>query len=308
MNKKGNIYWIVGIFFGVLILIAIVVTMLILALQKGKTDNNEIEGNFTEISVFLKAVDSQTKQQVKANYMIFDKNLTLLSEGETDEDVRIETKIKKYPIQVMCWNENHYANPQPKEISNVEIQLKSSAVDCSINEISELDITFTEFPNTKEGVININLNSENFRQISGVLSWTSGIILAEMRLSAITCSGNWTNSSLIQNGYSCGNLYLCNNITTNKENKNITECNFTEPIPSRFEKIRNSFTTQANGNYEFNLYVKTADDIDSEDYIQIIFYDKDLRFNGKKLEYISELNGEDIGGRDYPIRIYYEPE
>lgn len=314
MDKKGIstlVIWIIviGIIFVVIISL---ILGLIVAIQKGKT-KDAINFNETNLKLYLKAEDSE--KQVKSNYMILDKNNTLLSKGNLSEETFTEIRIPKInETRIFCWDDNYYISIKNHTISEIELNLNASRFICDMQKSGNISIKHEGNIAKKENIIPIMIQTDkSFKRLSFAVSWTTGILNVNYD-SGFQCS--WLNYSnynqetkhyawLPEKHYLCGDeLFICDEI--NPKN----ECIQKEEIPSRFGVgMDKAFTTGKslnNETYSFNLNINTVDTANLEDYIQLIFYDKDLRYmDDKSTVYLNELNGENLGNqRDFPYRIY----
>jgi len=321
MNKKG-ISNTMSIVIGALILLGVIglIIVLIFALGGEKTKITPIDEGV--LNVYLNSVDSETLKQLKSNFIITNERGERIAEGKLDENSLTEKKDipEGGKINIYCWDGNHYLSSQKVEFSAIEKFSNASKQTCTMNPFGKLEITHEGDLINQNTILKINITANGyFNKMSAVISWTQGIINVKYDIPSRTCEGdlNWINFSyynpeeeeytyLAENHYFCGEqLEICEKI--NEKFCKLKE----EEIPERFKGKVDSVIYIAeslkDNSYILILNIKTEEEKISTDYIEITFYDKDLRIIGDgQLKYFSELDGEDIGAKDFTYRISYE--
>ena len=322
MNKKAQLSGIaiIGIIVGIIIFILGLLILFALVLQDGKKEEVE-ETGIGNIKLYLKSFSGT--EQIISDYKIFDENSTQRVQGSTNSDSWTETNINLENMQVLCSAENYYSSLNPHSVSGIEKTLNSSKFECNLEAPSNLIINHSGTLGG-ESEISILVNSEKkFQKISAIVRWTGGIINAQFKESEIICGseyGNftnfrvkslWKNSTLMTNGYYCGSsLYVCDSFSEEEISRNQSNfrCVHNEPVPLRFSQgAKSVFYPQVDLNNEtrtFVLSTRSAEDINADDYVEVIFYDGDLRFDGTKFSYLSEENSKNLANEDFSYRIF----
>ena len=282
MLKKGETNFlmisIIGIIF--VILIAFVITLIIVVDEDEKEELNQ------NVSLYFRAIDSETKEQKIAQYLI--KSNSFEEKGLLNSEVLTKINIKnENTINISCWNPDYYLSKNTKEFSPEEIKNNVSTFDCEMNKVGNLEISHTG--NIGDEIITLNFKSENFRYLSGVISWTTNIISVDLIENSKQCEDH--NESKSGYNYCNNELFKC------KLEEN--ECILNEEVPNRLRGYNHAFSTGKNikGNETFSFKVKSSG-LDENDKITFVFYDQDLRWSNG-FEYVSEENGLNIGERDF---------
>ena len=324
-NKKAQTTGIIiGIIFGIL-MIGLIVTGLIIAYQKGYFVKNPQNEEEPTIKLYLIARDSSSQEPVDANYVIDyteNKNPVIISEGTLDKDSFTEIIVPNNKIiHAYCWNDNHYLVKASKQFSPIEIQSNISKFACDMVKISDsVKVTHTGDLSKENNIIKLNITVKDwFYKLSICFSWSPGIIDVSLPNQIITCNvGNWLNWSsynpetkeyiyLENNYYKCGDdrFEQCEYIEENK-------CKlFSEEIPNRYREIADSCVYFGENlhdeSYEVELNVRTLSNKNKLDFLEVILYDKDRRFDSLEQRWLwkSEINGEDISFPDFTYKIPY---
>jgi len=309
----------------VFIFIALLVVGLIIIVQKGDLFDNPDEVMETPMKLYLKTIDDVTKEEVDSNYSVYTNNV-LISEGFMSSLTEIETP--RTPIEVYCWNDNHYLRKGIKIYEKKELIANQSQFNCPMRRIGDLSITHTGNLINRENVIkfNITVKDDWWQKLSIAIAWSPGIINVYQRGGEeIMCDrGEWKNytdfnasSNLYtwtpKHYYVCG---TCQNGECEKSEKCISvEKNKCEPfstlVPNRFlgkvDKVQYFAKNLHNESYEVTFHIKTLENKNSLDFVEFIFYDKEKRFDPQEnlWRYMSEKDGINLGGEDFRYRIDY---
>ena len=310
MNKKGNFTLVIIISCIILIIFVSLIVGLIIAIQKGKKD--EVPQNETSIKLYLMA--ESLGQQLDSKYLVLNDNNTIISNGNLSSDSWTEIKIPNInQTKVICSKNDYYTSINNHTISELEISLNASRFKCELNQAGNLTITHEGNLLKDENIIALTVSTNKvFKRLSFTASWSAGVLDVQY-YSGFKCP-QWINYTIYderkgyiwlpEKNYLCGDeLYICDEISP------IQECILKENISERFGTgVDKAFTiskTLNNESYSFGLLVKTIDTRSPNDYIELIFYDKDLEYNNGEFSYSSELNGENSGNkRDFVYRIY----
>jgi hypothetical protein len=265
-NKKAQISigWIVLIAMFVLFLLGGVILILIVFNDKA-TNNPSLSSN---LSIYISAIDNQTNIQKSGTYdVIF--NHTLISSGKLDSNTLSEVKnINTNGIEVYCHSEGYYLSWLQKNFTQVEIENNASKITCKLNSYGNLKIETNSDIQREEGKIILQVSSKRkFNNISGVISWSSGIISVRYKI----------DSGVIPDRFKGKVDYY---FETNEflDNSNITLVFDYKTIPSKIP----------------------------EDYIEITLFDKESYLLNGFLLQSSEYNGANLGNpEDFSVKIKY---
>ena len=311
----------------VLILITIIVAFIVIV--QGDSQNKEEEiVNITEMSLFLKGKDIITGEEVIANYSIAYGDNILLDEGQTSTGSWTEIKVPKKIIQVYCWGDKYYLVKGNKIFGQEELIKNISKMMCPMKPIGDLDITYRGRLLEGESTFTFNISTDKyFHKLSAVISWSPGIINAYFEGNdLILCDlGKWLNYTSVDpktkeynwipdNYFRCGQCDppYCN-WTERCQSVDGNKCSpFTTKTPNRF--ITTADTTTYFGkslnqeSYELKLHTKSLEHLNTLDYVEITFYDKDRRWDSSENMWIykSEVNGVNLGAEDFTVRIPFE--
>ena len=305
---------------GAIILVSISVVLLIvitlglgMIVNKEKTDQETESG---QISFFLKVQDSRNQELLNGEYVITKSNGDFISRGILGKDSWTALgKVLITQLEVYCKAENHYMTRNVKEFTQIEIDSNASKFICKVDPIGDLKITHQGSLNKTESIINLNLTTNReFRKLSAVLSWTSGIIDVEYRQDFVVCDEELKNYTISdESGYIPlqEDFYLCKNELYYCKEVDGTKCFlYEEKMPDRFKNENDKaiyFGKTLKGEDQIILYVKTIEEKISEDYLEITFYDKELVYNiyKSKWELLDQYEGENLGAKDFKYTIFY---
>lgn len=324
-SKNGKVAVVLITVFGIIFL-GLIITLLIILNQKGSSNNiNTVEtGN---MDLYLMARDSETQQSIDANYFIdytLNNTLMKISEGKLTKDSWTEIKNlpTNYTLHISGWNKDHYLTKNNRIFSPLEKSLNISKTTIDMPKIGELKIEhYGDLKEIENDIIfNITAKEGKVSKISAILSWSAGIINAYLEKDILVCEqGSWINYSYFnattqKYDYYKNNTYRCGE-------ERIEECEYVElnrckPLP---EKIPLRFLDKADSNiylgkslekgesYQFVLRVKTLENKNSLDYLELTFYDRDRRYisGSNDFEWVAEYEKEDIGAGDFTYRINY---
>lgn len=321
MNKKGA-GWIIFAIIGMIIIIVVLIITLILVVQKTTKEENEIDISNGTLKFYLKTQDKDTREFLNANYRILLPNRKEIQFGETNKDsYRIIEDVPKTPIEVYCSNENHYTTRNLKEFTNIELTENSSKFTCKTEEMGDLTLKLVNGDLSQtENKLGINITSNKYFKNLGIMAtWTSGIIDISYNQPSITCN-EWINYSYkkpddkgfiwFQEG-----LYLCGEDFYQCEIFNETGCYLPEEdVPSRFksqadEMIFTGINLKPGETRTIFVDVKTNVQKTNDDYIEFVFYDKEMIFNEGTIKWVflNEDNGVNLGNpKDFKLRIPYK--
>ena len=305
----------IGIAIGIILLIAITIGLASI-LNKEKTDQEETE--LGTLAFFLKVQDSRNQELLNGEYVLTKSNGDFISRGVLGKDswTLIDNKIPITQLEVYCKADNHYMTRNVKEFTKVEIDSNASKFLCKTDLIGDLKITHQGSLNKTENIIKIDLTTNReFRKLSAVLSWTSGIIDVEYKKDFVVCEEELKNYTRYDEGLGYiplqEDFYLCKNEIYYCKEVNGTKCFlYEEEMPDRFKNENDKaiyFGKTLKGEHQIILYVKTIEEKISEDYLKITFYDKELVYNIYKGEWeiLDQYEGENLGAEDFKYTIFY---
>lgn len=316
MDKKGiSTGVIVSVIIGIIVVIAFVFLLIIVSQDSNKKEENQT--NVSSLNLYVNSVDSDTKQQINANYIVLTEMGQVLSQGELNKDSLTEVKNipKSQKAVIYCYSEGYYSSKSLKEFSQVEKDNNASKFTCNQDQIGNLKVTHLGDMNSIDNIIRFNISTDkHFKGLSAVVSW-AGIINVDFKNNVIQCDTPWLNYSyydvesklynyLPENHYLCGNvIQVCSSITGNT-------CTLKEEIPPRYNRmVDKAISTGQDLNkdvYQLILYVKTEEVKTQGDYLEIRFYDNDLIYNGQFIQ-ANENGGSNVGSPDdFVYRILYE--
>lgn len=319
----------------ILITLGLVATVVIISNQIPTPKNQTNFDKSPKISLFLKATDMDTHNQVPASYSIVVDNETINSghligkDPITNND--IPTEIKDIPadktLKIYCWNEDHYVVKAVKSFSQIDIDNNKSTFSCDMPKIGKISVTSTGDLSNSLNLIKLNISTDAWLYHLEICeAHSSGIITAypENKLS-ICPVGNWVNYSSYnasdKNPYVSlpDKQYRCSEEGSKDymiANCNQVEGNRCEPIstviPDRFKnKIDNCYTFSKNlfnETYEVIFDVK-IENPNSLDNLQLVIIDFDRRPdpNSGEWTWFTEVQGnETIGAEDVTYTINYK--
>lgn len=291
-NKAQSKFGVIAIvIFLVVVFLVVTITVFILINQKG--NNSQI--NFKNITIYINAIDENN--QISADYLIIS-NTTEVASGILTSDSLTQIDVPDKDLKIYCSKEGYYTDIISKTFSSQEQLENSSRITCNPKKASEIIIDYHANFKTSidSGNVQFEILGDNFHQLSGVILWTPAIINVESQIWSKPCEA-WIKKD---------GLYYCEDKPYECSEFDGSNCLLKETIPNRYSKADSAFMTGqdlTNLNMTLDFQILTTGNIKTTDCITFIFYDKDLRWNGK-LEYLSELNGDNIGNsKDFPIKI-----
>lgn len=329
-NKKGSaVHWIIGSIF-LLIFIVLIIVGVMVAQQKGWFKKEQPQEVIPQIELFLKANEVGHMQ----NY--FDANVEIsYVNNEGVEVVAYNAKLNKdaytpffvpadRPINVRCWDANHYVTRAVKIHSARELEYNKSVMDCTTAKVGSLKVEKIsgDLGHSFNTVV-LNLTSQDgwWYKLGVCYEWTAGIIDVTSDNQWLVCdNGKWLNYTKYypENGtydwlpageYRCGEEQIeqCTEVSLSK-------CHLPEAIiPFRFSGIVDKCeyigkTLEEGESYHLTLEIPTIDNKNSLDYVAITFYDHDRRFepNENRWIWMSAKNSDNLGAPDQEYTIYYK--
>jgi len=309
MNKKGDAFWnILWIIIVLIIFIALIIVLLVVGTKY--TNKSEIPLE-TPLKIYLQSQDIDNETQLSGEYFIKSEDNSYLVRGKLQKDSLVEIKnVPNRPLTVYCWTEGYYSNFTKKIFTATEISQNTSKITCYQGKISQIEISRTGGINDIDNIITLNISTpKHYNRLSTVFTWTSGIIDATTDTPKKQCD-TWTNYSYYDNEtknyfYLPQDYYICDNQIEICAYVKDGLCTLKSNIPLRFEDIADyTISTGINldkNYYEMILHVKTREIKNKNDYLQIIFYDQDLRPVGNDL-----IFHDDVGEKDFVYKINYE--
>ena len=296
-----------GIVFGIiaLVLFIIAVGVVLMMINQNKSEK-AVEQPINYINIFVKAVDSDTKNQISTNYFIDYNNNVTVSEGTLQSDAWTELMVPSNELlHLYCWSDKYYVIK-----GNLANPVNKSQTICDPQKIGNLTITHDGDLSKETNNIKLNISTENwFSKTSMCFAWTSGIIDVSVQNQVITCeTGLWKNYTIFneskkdydylpQGQYLCGEDYI-ENCESTSGNRCKTK---SEEIPQRFSGKVDSCTyigkTLHNETFQIDLEVRTTEYKNAFDEIKIYIYDKDRRPNTieQRWTWFSEFEKENVG-------------
>lgn len=305
MNKKASATgWILGIIGIIIIVITVFVGVYIS--DRDKTPNQDEEDSGI-MQLFLKAEDGS-----RGEYRIKLLDNTTKS-GTLSKDAYIPITIgMARSVEIMCWSEDSYTTTTHKAFTMPEIQANKSKAECKIDNHGTIDINFIRGDLlSKNNDLHLNLTAVDgsFKKLGICFSWTAGIIEAKLESDIVTCKeGVWKNNSLPPETYLCGTdqYQICKSVQFNR-------CTLKDMVdPERFENkvdscVHTGVDLQEGEQAEIKVKIKTIDNKNDMDFVELIFFDHDRRFIPALNDwmYVSELGGVNLGADDYKFRLNY---
>lgn len=324
-NKRASAMIIAFVIIGLVLIVSVIVLVVVLN-DKGffqKKPKNQLE----TIPLFVTARTEGTNNDVKANYILEytnEKNeRIILSQGVLDDSWNELKAPRNFIYTLICWSNDHYLVKAHKENTNNELSANKSVFHCDMEKIGNLTVEHSGGIYGVKDIIPVNISSkDNFYKTSLCFSWTSGILDVSLKDQFVICdSGSWKNWSsydpekrkftYLPNGtYLCGEEWEeeCLFAEGNKCKKS------NEQIPKRFENLADNCVytgkTIRNETYELLLEVRSFEYKNSFDYIKLLIYDKDRRWDESEQRWLwySEINGENLGSEDINYTIYYDED
>lgn len=326
MNRRGSGLVVGGIILVTLMIIGGLVGGFFYAKQRGLFDRSTPEEPTPHINFLLRATDATTGDIVAASYII-EINKTVFKQGTLVSGAEANWTTLMLPLTanptVYCWNDDHYLVKVPYAITTADVARNQSSLSCDMPRIGNLTVNHRGTLTNNLNSITLNLSTDAWFYRTGVcFAWSAGITSVSLPDQLLRCPSQWRNFSfynetsqkftwLSNRTWQCGaqQLEQCESVQNNA-----THCKLlTEEIPSRFRGKVDSCTytgrTFNNQDSELQFLVK-AENQNSLDYLEIIVYDRDRRYDPAtdELEWISELNGHDIAASDARHVIYFNSE
>ena len=319
MNRKASAGVIFGIIF-VIIVICVIIAGIIFLTQRGYLEPKDDESGKT-MRLLIRTGDVDTDKSVSANYVLYDPNQTIVSQGVLDKDETREIKIRPEPHLMVCWSEDYYLVKGYKQFHPVELEANVSSFSCDMEKI-EKDVKISHTGEISGELSQINLNitaQEKLQRVGIAIAYTSGFQEVYAQEQLIECeSGTWKNYTsfnettqeydyLEEGRFACGDdeIEECNAVVGNKCK---TE---DEKVPLRLKNTHDvAFYTGRSIEGEslvIPIMVRKSEFANTFDEIEIIVYDYDRRWNSEEQRYLwySEYEGNDIGARDKKYIISY---
>lgn len=322
-NNKGSLGLVIGITIGVLVLIGVIVLILVLnhkGVFKPKQEPMEL------IPFFIAPRLEPDLNFIESNYILeyqnVDGNFTYYSQGKLDDSWNELNVPRDFRLGFSCWSDQTYLVRAYKDILPEEKAQNKSKFTCDMVKFGNITVIHEGEIKSTRDQITLNISTGDWFYKTGMcFAWTSGILDVGLKDQFVFCdSGSWKNWSsydaekrkftyLPKGKYLCGEDQYQECIYVDGSKCKIEN----EEIPSRFKgKVDSCVYT---GKTIHNQTVQFVLDIQSDfkdrlDYIDIYIYDRDRRKNPNtgEWEWVSELDGKDIGSPDAIYRINYQEE
>lgn len=335
MNKKASGGVVIAIIIIAVIIIGVVVLLYFLNEKGYLTGDNEVNGEDFQIRAVFKAVDAKDKDKtIGAIYSIYDYfsmndqiqinpqiilKQGILSKGETREE-----KLSSIPL-ITCYSEDYYLATDTPDHSFISQNLSKIGIvplTCKMEEIEKnLQVSHTEQINGEISILNLTISSEmSFQRISVCPAWSSGFVSVKIEESKISCdSGSWLNYTYFNAtsntyNYLSEGEYVCGNEIEKCKRLEQGSCTPQEERPQRLNNrvdfCQDTGITLNGNSVGITVTVESSNYITRNDHIDFYIYDEDRRYDSaqKRLTWVSEFNGEDIGAEDVIYTINYEGE
>lgn len=325
MTKKGGagVVWAIV---GGIIFIALIITLLIIVSQKGFLSKTNTPSQNSSMDLYLMGKDSLSSESTNGNYILaYSSNGTFqkFNEGKLEKDSWTEIKgVLDQPIYIYSFNDGYYTTKTKKTFTLLERQNNVSKTEVPFYKIGNLEVKSEGNLNNENNKISVNITARDgwVNRVGMAVKWTAGIVTVKMESNRVTCnSGEWKNYTnynydtqvyewLPQDNYICGDRDIEECLSTNG-----VLCELKTPkIPVRLSnKVDDIFyvgkSLASNESYQFTIDVKTIKYKNELDYIELIFFDYDSRFDQfQGLNWINEEGGSDVGSNDKVFRLYYK--
>jgi len=267
MEKKGETNVLAWIFFILLLLVVIGVTIAIIKISN-QEEKKQLESN-NVMDFYLIGKDFDSKKSIEIDYYLFS-NLT---ETEIKRGLLIKdsyTEVKNLSnndiLTIYCGGRGYYIEKVKKSFTGNELELNSSKQDCLVDKIGRIDVEHSGKIEIGEKILILNITSEsNYKNIGICTAWTPGVI---------TIASEFEKTEKPQ-----------------RLEKIVDKCFYTNV------SLKDSF-------YEFNFTVK-SNEINAMDKVTFYIFDNDLTYNEnpEEWELLSESLGVNLGSN---IDIIYE--
>lgn len=329
-TKKGNsaIHFVIIGFIVIIIVLAFVAIGV--ANQKGYFNQEEAPTqNLTRL--FLRSQDGEEGKFIDANYILLGESNTILSRGNLKSSSFIEVTV---PIQekytLMCWNDSsHYLVKIHKLVTPRDLSFNKTKITCWMPEIGELKIRKVSGGiNNRLNKIKINLTAinGNVNSIAVCYKWSAGVIDVTTSNQWRKCQfGIWKNfTKYYPNNETYDYLpkgeYVCGVPGTIDEVVEV--CTETEGNRCKLRDMKTphqyygkvdmcsytGITLKDGESIELELTVETLSFMNQLDYLEMIFFDHDRRWNNQedRTTWFSEFDGKDLGTKEVRLTIDYE--
>lgn len=301
LSKKSNIT----------VIIAIIIIILLMSgafiLIYFAYNEDEPEKTIPMIKMYVNAEDSETQENLQANFYLTFGNDTFLEEGILNKGAFRELLVPRdHIMHFHCWNDNYYLVKGHKQITQRELEYNSSVFTCSMYKIGNLEVKETLHNNK----ISLNVTSTGgwYYRMSLCLKWTAGILDVSMDQQTITCENDtWKNFTeyyaenntyiyLPEGQYSCsGEIQNCDLVIGQR-------CKLSKmPTPERYQNkvdycTYTGKTLSRDQSISMELNILPLQTINELDYVKIIFIDHDRRYNQQENRYtwFNDFNDDDI--------------
>ncbi len=278
--KKGKLT--IVLILVVLIVAGIVVGALIL-LKKNKPNEVSVDTQ----TLYVETYDAKTEEKIKANFIIV-VNKTIVAEGTTNlkglEEITIPV-IENQNIHILGFSDDYYVQMSVCIGNPCSVDLYKKGVVELINvDVDEEKINLT-----------IKAKMGQVRQLGFAIGWSYSFFKV------------WNNDYL--EGEYMDTKEKCENygLTWTKINETYSNCTleYINVFPSRLkDSVDISYYTLHTLAEDENMTITlsysitpTVQEIGKDDNLEIIFYDSDR--NAKNKYGVEDMEGNDIGGKDY---------
>lgn len=330
-QHKGSAGVVITIIF-IILIISIIIVLVVVANQRGwLKKNTESPQQLPQIELYLKANDLDHLDQS------FDANVQISYMDQGNEIIAHRGKLSANAytpflvpneriITVRCWNENHYFVTAYKDHSPRELMANKSKMECTMAGMGNLEINKISGSlamNYNKIKLNITARDGWWYRLGMCFEWTAGILSVTSANQWLLCDqGKWLNYTkyypenktydwLPEKVYRCGQEQQ----ETCKETK-LNKCLLPEvTTPYRLLGKVDSCTytgktLKPDESYLIELEVSTIDNKNSLDYIKVIFYDHDRRWDSTEQRWLwfNEVGGIELGSPDQELQINYKQE
>jgi len=326
-NKKAesNTGVILGII-GVIVFIILVVVGLIIASQKGLF-NKEPEVQTSTLKLYLKAIDSKTRESIDAKYTLdytANGKPIIFSQGELKKDIftEIENVSTNNIIHAHVYGDNYYMIKALKQFMPQEIQMNVSKFIVELIKIGDISTTHSGNLNSDStNIINLNLSSVGwFYKPKICVAWTPGIISVNKQNNFLICETglwlNWSEYNLEKNEYTYyeNNYFRCGEDWLERcEYVNNNQCRvYDSQVPYRYLGLVDAciYVGKSLNNNSINipLEIRTGA-LNSFDEITLYIMDSDRRWNPTENMFTwmtEDFEGNNLGNKEdlvYKINI-----
>jgi len=307
----------------IILVVGAAITGLIVANKKGYFTKPEPVVNETTMSLIVQTTNIRSGESVKANYILYDSNKTVVSQGVIEKDELRDIIIKPQMHEINCWSEDYYLVKGFKQLSPLDIEAGIATLSCSMSKIEKEPI-ITSIGKIHQGKSQINLNitvGNRLQRASLAIGHTSGFLDVSIQEQFITCeTGIWQNYTsynattltynwLPEEEYICGDRIERCQVAQGNKCKSVKE-----KIPLRLRKTHDTayYTGRSieNETITLTLLIETREFINRFDEVIITVYDYERRYNpGEgRHTWFNEFEGVDTGAPDVQHIIKYEGE